>query len=58
MNTIRKLLMNVAIVTMLLGLSGCIAIGAGVGAVAGSGTSVGVLGGAVIGGAVGYGISH
>jgi len=38
---------------MLLGLGGCVAIGA----VAGSGTSVGVVGGAVIGGGVGYGIS-
>lgn len=57
MNTIQKSVTNVAIVIMLFGLGGCIAIGVGVGAVAGSGTSVGVLGGAVIGGVVGYGVS-
>lgn len=57
MNTIRKSVMNVAIVAMLLALGGCVAIGIGVGAVAGSGTGVGVLGGAVIGGVVGYAVS-
>lgn len=57
MNTIQKFAVNLTAVVMLLGLGGCVAIGAGAGAVAGSGTSVGVLGGAVIGGAVGYGIS-
>lgn len=57
MNTIRKSAMNIAIVALLFGLGGCTAIGIGVGAVAGSGTGVGALGGAVIGGIVGYGIS-
>jgi hypothetical protein len=57
MNTLRRTTMSLAIVAALLGLTGCVAVGAGVGAVAGSGTSVGVLGGAVIGGAVGYGLS-
>lgn len=57
MNTIRRTTMRLAIITVLLGITGCVAVGAGVGAVAGSGTSVGVLGGAVIGGVVGYGLS-
>ena len=57
MNTIKKSVVNLTLVVALLGLSGCVAIGVGVGAVVGSGTSVGVLGGAVIGGVVGYGVS-
>ena len=57
MNTIRRTALRVTIIAALLGITGCVAVGAGVGAVAGSGTSVGVLGGAVIGGVVGYGIS-
>jgi hypothetical protein len=57
MNTIRRITMNLVIISVLLGMSGCVAIGVGVGAVAGSGTSVGILGGAVIGGALGYGLS-
>lgn len=55
MKTIQRLAI---VVVMLFGLQGCMIIGIGVGAVAGSGTSVGVVGGAVIGGAVGYGLSH
>jgi hypothetical protein len=57
MNIIRKWAMKAAVVTLLLGMTGCTAIGAGIGAAAGAGTSVGVVGGAVIGGVVGYGIS-
>jgi hypothetical protein len=57
MNTLRRTTMSLAIIAMLLGMTGCVAVGAGVGAVAGSGTSVGILGGAVIGGVVGYGLS-
>lgn len=57
MKTLRRTTMNLAIITALLGITGCVAVGAGVGAVAGSGTSVGILGGAVIGGVVGYGLS-
>jgi len=55
MKTIQKMAL---VAVILLGLQGCMIIGIGVGAVAGSGTSVGVVGGAVIGGAVGYGLSH
>lgn len=46
--------MHLAIASLLLILTGCTVIGAGVGAVAGSGSSVGVVGGAVIGGVIGY----
>ena len=66
MNTIQKLAVNVAVVTMLCVLSGCAgmsardrntAIGAGVGAVGGSvltgGSTGGAVGGAVVGGVIG-----
>lgn len=54
MKTIQKLAVNAAVVIMLSVMGGCTVIGIGVGAVAGSGSSVGMLGGAVIGGVVGY----
>lgn len=54
MNTIQRLAINMAAVILLTGLGGCTAIGIGVGAVAGSGSSVGMLGGAVIGGVIGH----
>lgn len=57
MNTIRRTALQLTLITALLSITGCVAIGAGVGAVAGSGTSVGMVGGAVIGGVVGYGLS-
>jgi osmotically inducible lipoprotein OsmB len=66
MNTIQKLAVNAAAVTVLLILSGCAgmstrdkntAIGAGVGAVGGSvltgGSTGGAVGGAVVGGVIG-----
>lgn len=70
MNTIRKLAVNAAVVTMLFGVAGCAgmstqdrntAIGAGVGAVGGSvltgGSAVGTVGGAAVGGVIGHEIS-
>ncbi len=57
MNIINKLAMNAAVITLLLGMTGCTVLGAGVGAAAGAGTGVGVVGGAVIGGVVGYAVS-
>jgi hypothetical protein len=57
MNTIRRTALHLTLITALLSITGCVVIGAGVGAVAGSGTSVGMVGGAVIGGVVGYGLS-
>lgn len=57
MNTIKKTALHLTLITALFSITGCVAIGAGVGAVAGSGTSVGMVGGAVIGGVVGYGLS-
>ena len=70
MNTIQKLVVNAAAVTVLLGIAGCsgmsaqdknTAIGAGVGAVGGSvltgGSTVGTVGGAAVGGIIGHEIS-
>lgn len=57
MNKIQKLAV-VAAVILMLGMEGCTVIGAGIGAVAGSGSSVGVVGGAVIGGVIGHEISN
>jgi len=70
MNTIQKLVVNVAAVVLLVGLGGCsgmsaqdknTAIGAGVGAVGGSvltgGSAVGTVGGAAVGGVIGHEIS-
>ena len=54
MNKIHKLVVNTLAAILLFGMSGCTLIGIGVGAVAGSGTSVGVVGGAVIGGIIGH----
>lgn len=54
MNTIKRIIVGSAAAIMLAGLMGCTVIGAGIGAVAGSGSAVGVVGGAVIGGVVGY----
>lgn len=58
MKTIHRLALNVAAITLLSGLMGCTVIGAGIGAVAGSGSTVGVVGGAVIGGVIGHAVSH
>ena len=49
-----KLAVNAAAVIVLLGVGGCTVIGIGVGAVAGSGSTVGMVGGAVIGGVIGH----
>lgn len=70
MNTIRKLAVQAAAITVLVGLTGCAgmsqqdkntAIGAGVGAVGGSvltgGSAVGTVGGAAVGGVIGHEIS-
>ena len=67
MNTIRKLAVNAAIVTLLFGLTACAgmsqqdkntAIGAGVGAVGGAvltgGSAAGTVGGAAVGGVIGH----
>jgi hypothetical protein len=54
MSAIKKLVVSAAIVVMLFSLMGCTVIGVGVGALAGAGSSVGMLGGAAIGGVVGY----
>ena len=67
MNTIQKLAVHAAAVTVLFGLAGCsgmsaqdknTAIGAGVGAVGGSvltgGSTGGTVGGAVVGGVIGH----
>lgn len=54
MKTIKKLTLGATVAILLFGLSGCTLIGIGVGAVAGSGTPVGMLGGAVIGGVIGH----
>ena len=54
MKTIKKLTLSATVAIMLLGMGGCTLIGIGVGAVAGAGTPVGMLGGAVIGGVVGH----
>lgn len=70
MKTIHKLAVNVAAMTLLIGLTGCAgmsqqdkntAIGAGIGAVGGSvltgGSAVGTVGGAAVGGVIGHEIS-
>jgi osmotically inducible lipoprotein OsmB len=67
MNTIQKLAVNAATVSLLFGLVGCAgmsaqdkntAIGAGVGAVGGAvltgGSAVGTVGGAAVGGVIGH----
>lgn len=67
MNTIQKLAVNAAALTVLFGLGGCsgmsaqdksTAIGAGVGAVGGSvltgGSAIGTVGGAAVGGVIGH----
>jgi osmotically inducible lipoprotein OsmB len=54
MNVLKKVTLNIAAAILLFSMCGCTLIGIGVGAVAGSGTAVGMLGGAVIGGVVGH----
>jgi hypothetical protein len=54
MSAIKKLVVSAAIAVMLFSFMGCSVIGVGVGALAGAGTPVGMVGGAVIGGVVGY----
>lgn len=66
MNTLQKLTVPTAVLTLLLGLAGCAgmtqqdkntAIGAGIGAVGGSvltgGSAAGTVGGAAVGGVIG-----
>jgi osmotically inducible lipoprotein OsmB len=66
MKTIKQLIVSASLVTVALGLAGCAgmsnqdkntAVGAGVGAVAGSvltgGSPVGAIGGAAVGGVIG-----
>lgn len=50
----QKILLNAVAATILISASGCTLLGIGIGAVAGSGTEVGMLGGAVIGGVIGH----
>lgn len=70
MMTIRKLAVNAAAISVLIGLTGCAgmstqdkntAIGAGVGAVGGAvltgGSAVGTIGGAAVGGVIGHEVS-
>ncbi|MDO8349939.1 MAG: glycine zipper 2TM domain-containing protein [Gallionella sp.] len=70
MNTIRKMMVNAAALTLLASVAGCAgmsqqdkntAIGAGVGAVGGSvltgGSAVGTVGGAAVGGVIGHEIN-
>ncbi|MFA6904222.1 MAG: prenyltransferase [Gallionellaceae bacterium] len=54
----KRIVISTIFAIMLTGLQGCTLIGIGVGAVAGSGTSVGMLGGAVIGGIIGHEIGQ
>ena len=54
MNNIKKSAIAIMLTIMMFGMGGCTLIGIGVGAVAGSGTAVGMLGGAVIGGVIGH----
>ena len=54
MKTINRFAVNVATIILLFGMAGCTLLGAGLAAAAGSGTTVGVAGGAVIGGVIGY----
>lgn len=54
MNKMKNTVVHVATAILLLGLAGCTVIGIGVGAVAGSGSTVGMVGGAVIGGVIGH----
>lgn len=69
MNTIQKISLNAAVVTLMLSLGGCAgmserdkntAVGAGVGAVGGSiltgGSAIGTVGGAAVGGVIGHDI--
>ena len=66
MNTINKLTLNIAMITLLAGLGGCAgmsardqntAVGAGIGAVGGAiltnGNPIGTIGGAAVGGVIG-----
>jgi len=70
MNTLRKVALNTAAISMLIALTGCAgmstqdrntAIGAGVGAVGGAvltgGSAVGTIGGAAVGGVIGHEVS-
>ncbi len=54
MKKISKFLLQIAAATVLISACGCTLIGAGIGAVAGSGSTVGMVGGAVIGGVIGH----
>lgn len=54
MNSVQRLALNLAATILLFGLMGCTVIGAGISAMAGSGSTVGMVGGAVIGGVIGH----
>lgn len=58
MNTLHKLRISVLVSAMIFGISGCTAIGAGVGGAAGAAVSDGdpaaTVGGAIVGGAIGH----
>jgi hypothetical protein len=54
MNKISGYLLNLMAATILISACGCTLLGAGIGAVAGSGSTLGIVGGAVIGGVIGY----
>ena len=54
MKTTQKFIRNTFAAALLFSVCGCTLIGIGVGAVAGSGSTVGMVGGAVIGGVIGH----
>ncbi len=60
MNSMQKTMVNAVAASLLFGLAGCTAIGAGLGAVGGAvltgGNPAGVVGGAVVGGVIGNGM--
>lgn len=58
MSVTKKLVVSAVAVAMVFSFMGCTVIGVGVGALAGAGTPVGMAGGAVIGGVVGYEVSQ
>lgn len=58
MKKTRKVMLNVIAAALLFSVCGCTLIGIGVGAVAGSGSTVGMIGGAVIGGVIGHEIGE
>ena len=54
MKITQKIMLNACAAALLLSISGCTLVGIGVVAYAGSGSTVGMVGGAVIGGVIGH----